>query len=259
MDLATVRAFLFDLDGCVYTGNTPIPGVIDVLERLRAQGRRLFFLTNNSRESGAEIQVKLDRMGVSATAAEILSGTEAAGPFLLDRFGPSSVLTTGSDTMGRLLQSSGHRLVPLDAYRDAGVVLMSHDPHFDFQKLTALSRAVARGAAFVAVNRDPRLPLEGDDFLPGCGTLTEAVATASGVQPILIGKPEPYLFRLALARLGVEAAHAAMVGDDLNADVWGASRLGLKTIWLAASGAPPSATLRPDLTIRSFSDLLRRR
>ncbi len=49
-----------------------------------------------------------------------------------------------------------------------------------------------------------------------------------------------------------------MVGDDLNADVWGAGRLGLKTIWLAPPGVPISATLRPDLTIRNFDDLRRR-
>lgn len=258
MDLAKLRAFLFDLDGCVYTGNTLIPGVAGLLGHLRGQGRKLFFLSNNSRESSAEIQAKLARLGVVVAAREILSGTEAAGPFLLDRFGPSPVLTTGSETLGRLLLRSGHRLVPLEAYREARVVLMGHDPDFDFRRLTALSRAVARGAAFVAVNLDPRLPLEEGDFIPGCGTLAEAVATASGVRPATIGKPEPYLFRLALARLGVEAAQAAMVGDDPKADILGAGGLGLRTIWLAPAGVPAGARVPADLTIRSFDELRER-
>jgi HAD superfamily hydrolase (TIGR01450 family) len=254
MDLGSLRGYIFDLDGCVYTGNTLVPGVQACLQKLRERGRRILFLTNNSREGGQELQVKLARLGIPALREEILSAVEIAGPLLRDRFGPSRVLAIGAETLQRLLIEAGHSLVPLEAYRDARVVLVGHDSDFDYRKLAAASRSVASGAAFVAVNVDPRLPLEGGEFYPGCGALVEAVAAAAGVRPEVVGKPMPHIFRAALARLGVSAHEAAMVGDSLASDVCGARAVGLRTIWLAPPGAVVSE-VEPDLTIRAFADL----
>ena len=255
MDLRSVHAFIFDLDGCVYIGNTLVPGVQAVLQTLRERGRRILFLTNNSREAGEELQVKLVRLGISARREEILSAVEVAAPFVRDRFGPSRVLAIGAETLRRLLVDAGHCLVPLEAYRDAQVVVVvGHDFDFDYRKLTAATRAVAGGAAFVAVNRDPRLPVEGGEFYPGCGTLVAAVAAAAGVTPEVVGKPTPHIFRAALARLGVPPEGAAMVGDSLISDVQGARAVGLRTIWLAPPGAV-AGEVRPDLTIRSFAEI----
>ncbi|MGE5850131.1 MAG: HAD-IIA family hydrolase [Candidatus Methylomirabilota bacterium] len=254
MDLKSVRGFLFDLDGCVYTGNRLVPGVQVILQALRATGRRILFLTNNSREDGGQLQAKLVRLGVPASREEVLSAVEIVGPFVRDRFGPSRILAVGSETLRRLLTEAGHRLVPYEAYPDAQVVVVGHDLLFDYTRLTAASRAVAGGAGFVAVNLDPRLPVEGGEFYPGCGTIAEAVATAAGIRPEIVGKPMPHIFRVALARLGVSSQEAAMIGDSLVSDVRGAQATGLRTIWLAPPGAAASE-VQPDLTIHTFAEL----
>lgn len=254
MDLRSLRAFIFDLDGCVYTGNTLVPGVQAFLKELREKGRRILFLTNNSREAGEELQAKLARLGIPATREEILSAVEIVGPLVRDRFGPSPILAIGGETLRRLLAEAGHFLVPLEAYCEARVVVLGHDFDFDYRKLTAASRAVASGAAFLAVNVDPRLPVEDGEFYPGCGTLAEAVAAAAGVRPEVVGKPMPYIFRVALSRLGVPADMVAMVGDSLSSDVRGAQAVGLRTIWLAPPGAA-AGDVRPDLTIHHFAEL----
>jgi HAD superfamily hydrolase (TIGR01450 family) len=254
VDPRALRAFIFDLDGCVYTGNTLVPGVQACLASLREKGRRILFLTNNSREAGDEIQAKLARLEIPALREEVLSAAEIVGPFVRDRFGPSRVLALGSDTLRRLLIEAGHSLVPVEAYRDARVVVVGHDFNFDYRKLAAASRAVASGAAFVAVNLDPRLPMEDGEFYPGCGSIAEAVAAAARVRPEIVGKPMPHIFRVALARLGVPAGEAAMIGDSLASDVRGAQAVGLRTIWFAPSGAAAAET-QPDLTIHSFAEL----
>ena len=254
MDLTSLRAFILDLDGCVYTGETLVPGVREFIQEVREKGRRLLFLTNNSREAGEELQAKLWRLGVAATREEILSAVEVVGPFIRERFGPSRVLAVGSETLRRLLVEAGHSLLPLDAYHDAQVVVVGHDSDFDYRRLTVLARAVASGAAFLAVNNDPRLPVEGGDFFPGCGSLVEAVATAAGVRPEVVGKPRPHIFRAALARLGVSPEEAVMIGDSLTSDVRGAQTVGLRTIWLAAPGAVVSER-QPDLIIHAFDEL----
>ena len=254
MDLRTLRAFIFDLDGCVYTGNALVPGVQAFLQRLRQKGRRILFVTNNSREGGELLQAKLTRLGIPALREEILSAVEVVGPFLRDRFGSARVLAIGAETLRRALTESGHFLVPPEAYRDAEVVVVGHDFDFDYRKLAAASRAVASGAAFVAVNVDPRLPVEEGEFYPGCGALVEAVAAAAGIRPEIVGKPMPHIFRAALARLAVSPEEAAMVGDSLVSDVRGAQAVGLRTIWLAPANAIASEA-QPDLTIHAFTQL----
>jgi HAD superfamily hydrolase (TIGR01450 family) len=251
----SLRAFLFDLDGCVYIGNTLVPGVLPVLQRLRRDGRRLLFLTNNSREAGDALQAKLTRLGVQAAREEILSAVEVVGPYVRERFGPSRILVIGGETLHRLLAEAGHVLVPLEGYAEARVVVVGHDSDFNYPKLTAAARAVKAGAVFVAVNLDPFLPVEHEEFYPGCGALAEAVAKATGVRPEIVGKPMPYIFQAALTRLGVPPERAAMVGDSLNSDVRGAQAVGLRTIWLAPSTAT-AGDIRPDLSIRSFAELM---
>jgi HAD superfamily hydrolase (TIGR01450 family) len=255
VDLTSCRAFIFDLDGCVYNGNTLLPGVDAVLDALRRSGRRLAFLPNNSREGSAELVAKLRRLGIAAEPEEIVSAAEVAGPFVRERYGPSRVLAAGAPRLLRLLAAAGHAVLPPEAYRTAEVVAVGHDEGFAYEKLVALSRAVRAGAAFVAVNRDPRLPVEGGDFFPGCGAIVEAVAAAAGVQPVVVGKPEPHLFRVALERLGLEPRAAVMVGDSIHSDIRGAQAVGLRTIWIA----PPDAgatDVCPDLTIRTYAELL---
>ena len=106
-----------------------------------------------------------------------------------------------------------------------------------YERLTAAARAAAAGAHFVTPNIDPRLPLEDGDFLPGCGAIVEAVAAAAGVRPLVVGKPEPPLFELALKRMGLTAEDAVMVGDSVDSDVRGARRVGMTAVLFAPQGA----------------------
>ena len=97
----------------------------------------------------------------------------------------------------------------------------------------AASRAAAAGAPLVTPNVDPRLPLADGDFLPGCGAIVAAVAAAAGVTPVVVGKPEPPLFRMALRRLGLAPHEAAMVGDSTASDVAGGRAAGMRTVFAA--------------------------
>lgn len=255
MDLAALRAFIFDLDGCVYNGETLLPGVDTVLETLRRTGRRVLFLTNNSRQAADELLGKLRRLGIAATREEIISAAEITGPVVRARYGPSRVLAVGSPRLLTLLSAAGHTVLPLEDYRRAQVVVIGHDDGFDYRKLTALARAVRAGAAFVAVNLDPRLPVEAGEFFPGCGAIGEAVATAAGVRPVVVGKPEPHLFQVALQRLGLPSQSVVMIGDSIHSDIRGAHGVGLPTIWIAPPDAAPG-DVRPDLTIHAYAELL---
>jgi 4-nitrophenyl phosphatase len=115
-------------------------------------------------------------------------------------------------------------------------VVVGNDFDFSFARLAAAARAVASGAAFLTPNLDARLPVEGADFLPGCGAIVEAVAAAAALRPLVIGKPEPPLFELALSRMGLAAEDAGMVGDSVDSDIRGARRVGLTAVLFAPKG-----------------------
>jgi HAD superfamily hydrolase (TIGR01450 family) len=234
----SLKGFVFDLDGCVWTGDVLVSGAAEVLALLREQGRGVTFLTNNSRARAATLHAKLARLGVESHAEEVLTPLEILGEVIATRWGPSPVLAIGGEELDSALVDGGHHLVPLDRFREAKVVVVGNDFAFTYERLTAAARAIAGGAHFLTPNLDPRLPLEGDDFLPGCGAIVEAVATAAGVRPFVVGKPEPPLFELALSRMGVTAEDAAMVGDSVDSDIRGARRVGMTAILFAPRGGP---------------------
>lgn len=258
MKLADLRGFAFDLDGCIWAGAVLLPGVPEFLGTLRQRGKRLLFLSNNSRELPEHVRERLNGLGIEAQRQEVLTALELLGPVIAERFGPTPVLVLGSEEMARMLETSGHRVVPLERWKEARVVAVGNDPTFDFKKLKAASQAIARGAGFVTVNLDPRLPLEEGEFDPGNGALAEAVAVASGVRPVVVGKPEPPIFRAALERLGCRPEEAAMVGDGLRTDIQGGLAAGMLTVWLARPGVEGDRGIRPHLRVASFHELLER-
>ena len=252
--LADCRGFVFDLDGCVWQGSTLIPGAGETLTALHRAGRGVAFLTNNSRATGAEMCAKLHGLGLS-WVEHALTPLEILGQVVAERYGPSRVLVIGAPELAAVVAAAGHEVLGVADFRKATVVAVGNDFDLSYDRLAAAARAAAAGAPLVTPNVDPRLPIENGDFLPGCGALVAAVCAAAGVSPIVIGKPEPPLFRIALRRLGLAPAQAAMVGDSPESDVAGGRGVGMRTVLYAPAGAPAGAA---DVVVRSWSELARR-
>ena len=135
-------------------------------------------------------------------------------------------------------------------YRSATVVAVGNDFDLSYKRLTAAARAAARGAPLVTPNVDPRLPVEGGEFLPGCGSIVEAVAVAAGVRPIVVGKPEPPLFQMALAA-GAAAGGDGHGGRQPRRDIRGGQAAGMPTVLYAPDGVPDLAGGRRPLVRRA--------
>jgi HAD superfamily hydrolase (TIGR01450 family) len=249
--LATLRGFVFDLDGCVWSGDVLNPGANETMTALHRSGRALAFVSNNSRATGPDLRERLHRLGVTV-AEHVLTPLEIIGEVIRERCGPSRVLAIGAPEMGAVIARAGHELVDVKDYRAATVVAVGNDFDLSYERLSAAARAVAAGAPLVTPNVDPRLPIENGDFMPGCGAIVAAVSAAGGAPPIVVGKPEPPLFRIALARLGLAADQAAMVGDSVESDVAGGRRVGMRTVLYAPDGGAPGAA---DVIVRSFAEL----
>lgn len=247
-----MRGFVFDLDGCVWNGGVLNPGAAEGLAALHRGGRALAFISNNSRATGADLRARLHELGVGV-AEHVLTPLEIIGDVIRARAGQARVLVIGAAEMAAVIARAGHETVGVDAWARATVVAVGNDFDLTYERLTAAARAAAAGALLVTPNLDPRLPIEGGQFLPGCGAIVEAVALAAGVRPLVVGKPEPPLFRLALDRLGLPPSEVAMVGDSLSSDIRGGRGVGMRTVLYAPGGTGDGGTA--DVVVRSFGDL----
>jgi 4-nitrophenyl phosphatase len=261
MTMHEVRGLLIDLDGVVYTGRHAIPGAPKFLGDARQRGMPFLLVTNNSTAPPREVADRLAGMGITVTPEEILTSAQAAMAYVRAHSdGQARVLVVGEAGLTTAAQGEG-----LDLGEDsADWVVAGLDRGFDYQKLARATRAILGGARFVASNADALLPIEGGDFLPGAGSIVAAIRTATGVEPVVVGKPEPAMFEAGLAKLGgLAAGEVAMIGDRLDTDIDGGRAAGLRTILvltgvttpalLKASGSQPDAVV-DDLA--SVSELL---
>jgi HAD superfamily hydrolase (TIGR01450 family) len=254
--LQDLRGFALDLDGTIWEGPRLLPGAFELVEDLRGAGLRLVFASNSSRHASGVLQRRLADLGIIATEEEMLAALDLAGEEVRQRLGQVRVLSIGTDELDEILRSCGHTILRDEDGMNSEAVVVGIDPDFSYDRLRVAARAVAAGAAFFAVNMDSQFPVGPGEFDPGCGSLAEAIATASGHRPIAIGKPESPFFRVAIERLGFSPHQAAMVGDSTASDMIGGHAAGMFTIWLNADPdvIAPSCV---DLRVRDLDELHR--
>lgn len=227
--------YAFDLDGTLYLGDGALPGAVDVVGRLRAEGRGVVFVTNNPLHPKEHYADKLSRLGIPAGPADIVTATDATITYLGERHPGRRLLVISEPLVADTLAAAGWDLTADPA--KAEVVVVSFDRTFDYAKLTAAYRAVRlHGAALVATNPDPYCPTP-DGGLPDCAAMLAAVEACTGARAEAVaGKPSRYMAAAALDRLGVASDTAAMVGDRLATDMAMAAAAGMAGV-LVLSGA----------------------
>jgi HAD superfamily hydrolase (TIGR01450 family) len=252
--LSGLRGFAFDLDGTIWEGSRLLPGAIELITDLRSAGLNVVFASNCSRSGSTLLAQRLADLGINSTADEVLTPFDLVGGEIKRRMGPIPVLVIGTEGLSDVLLSSGHTPIQIGEWAEAKAVVVGVDLDFNYDKLRAAARAVASGAAFFAVNLDRQFPVGLGLFDPGCGALAAAIAIAGNAQPVVIGKPELTLFRVAIERLNCLSRQTAMVGDSESSDIAGGRAAGMFTIWLDPqnNSEKPSAA---DLNVRDLREL----
>ncbi len=258
--LKAARAFIFDMDGVLYRGDTALPGVGDLLNALTLRERGYMLATNNSMSTPASYVTKLARMRIEVPEEAILTAGLATRDYLTEHLPPASgIFVIGMPALReQLFTGTSFHPVQYGEEQPAAVVV-GLDLTFDYEKLKAATAAIRGGAFFIATNTDATLPTE-QGLVPGAGSIVTAVAVAAGREPIVIGKPEPLLLEQALHRLGVPPAEAIMIGDRLDTDIVAGHRAGMATV-LVLTGVStrdevPQAPVLPDLVVTDLTALL---
>jgi glycerol-1-phosphatase len=234
---------LLDLDGVVYIGGAAIPGAAEALHKADAAGMRLAYVTNNAFRTPAAVAALLTSLGVPAAAQDVVTSAQAAARLLAERLPAGApVLVIGGSGLRMALRERGLRPVSTAAEKPSAVV-QGYSPDVSYSMLAEGGLAVAAGALFVASNADLTIPGR-RGIAPGNGSLIQVVATATGVRPLVAGKPEPPLHRESVLRTG--ARHPLVVGDRLDTDIEGAHRVGADSLLvLTGVTGPAEAVLAP--------------
>jgi len=227
----------------VYIGGAAIPGAAQALHKADAAGMRLAYVTNNASRTPAAVAALLTSLGVPAAAEDVVTSAQAAARLLAERLPAGApVLVIGGTGLRMALRERGLRPVSTAADKPRAVV-QGFAPDVSYSALAEGGLAVRAGALFVASNADLTIPGR-HGIAPGNGSLIEVIATATGVRPLVAGKPEPPLHHESVLRTG--ARHPLVVGDRLDTDIEGARRVGADSL-LVLTGVtrPADAVLAP--------------
>jgi 4-nitrophenyl phosphatase len=237
-----------------------MPGLNSFFDTLRQRAIPFVLATNNSTSSIEQYVDKLARFGLQVPPERIVTSAYAAADYLLDQAERGTpVYMVGEEGLRAALKSRGFRLTA----DGARFVVAGLDRGLTYEKLAIAMQLIENGARFIGTNSDRTLPTP-EGLRPGAGTVLAAIATASGVEPFIVGKPQPLMIQRALHVLDTLPDRTAMVGDRLETDILAGRKAGIKTILVLSGvtrrGDLAESDVQPDWVlddIRALADALR--
>ena len=252
------KLYLLDMDGTLYLGHRLFEDSLAFLEAIRASGANYLFLTNNSSRGTRAYVEKLRGLGIPAKEEDFYTSTDAACAWLEENYRGRLIYALGTASFKEHLRHEGFPVT--DRYDEAAdCLLMGYDTELTYQKLIDATRLINRGVTYLATNPDWVCPTE-YGYIPDCGSIAQALEHATGRLPLFLGKPEPAIARLAMARMGAAPEQTVLVGDRIYTDIACGRAAGTSTI-LVFSGESTIKTLdesdiKPDFALDGISVIL---
>jgi HAD superfamily hydrolase (TIGR01458 family) len=241
-----IEGLLLDLSGVVYVQDEAVPGAAEALRRLRDRRTPIRLVTNTTMRPRRSILERLERLGLEADPSELLTPATLAAKRCAEA-GYESVSLVVLDELREDLEGLEEKGDSVDA-----VVVGDLCDRWDYDVLNRAFRSLMDGAELIALQKN-RYWETSEGLSLDAGPFVSALEYATGREAEVVGKPSPAFFELALGDLGVRADRAAMVGDDVEADVGGAMDAGLAGILVRTgkyredlvreSGIEPTATV----------------
>lgn len=278
----SVETFIFDCDGVIWKGDSLIEGVPETLELLRAKGKRLVFVTNNSTKSRKQYGKKFETLGLSVNEEEIFASSFAAAAYLqsidfpkdkkIYVIGEEGILIElelagfsylgGPEDGGKKIELKPGYLMEHD--KDVGAVVVGFDRYFNYYKVQYGTLCVREnpGCLFLATNRDAVTHLTDAQEWAGGGSMVGALVGSTQREPLVVGKPSTFMMDYLANKFGITKSQICMVGDRLDTDILFGQNGGCKTL-LVLSGVTslsmlqnPNNSIQPDFYTNKISDFL---
>lgn len=226
LNFSSLRAILFDMDGVVYRGKTRLPGVLEVMQFCNALGIAYVCITNNASKTSQQFEAKLKAMGIELPGERVFSSALTTGHYLRATYPRgTSVYVIGMDGLREAVFGDGY-FVEQEERPD--LVVQGVDLTVTYDTFATACLAIRAGAKFIVTNGDKAFPSE-VGLMPGSGALAAFIQAATDVEPLIIGKPQPTMFRTAMDVLETTPETTLVIGDRLETDIAGARALGIPT------------------------------
>jgi 4-nitrophenyl phosphatase len=249
-----------DMDGVLYRGDQPLPGAIETLNALRQRGVKIAFITNNASRHREELAAKVSSLGFACDMHEIWGSAYTTARYIAKNAPGARVFAVGTAGMVRELHEAGIIVVP--THEGATHVVAGLDPGLTYDKLKQAHYAICHGATFIATNLDATYPDTLTTTTPGGGAIVAALHTSTGVEPMVIGKPQTTGLALVADSWGVGPADIVGVGDRLDTDIAAARAFGclavlvLTGISTRAEAEAATGRERPDVILPNLTGLI---
>lgn len=209
-----IKAVLFDLDGTIYYGSKLIDGAAQVVEAFRKQGKEIFFLTNNSTKTRAQIHDKLLKMGLSCNENEVYTSGYATGLYIKKQ-GYKDVYVFGTQALKSELEQMNIKVT-----NQGEVVVVGYDMDFDYKKLTDGLQVALKAKKMIACNKESNYPGECAKIMPGCGAMVAALEASVGREvDYIVGKPNPLLLDIICKEHSLQKDDICVIGDTYESDI----------------------------------------
>ena len=251
-DFKNIKAIIFDLDGTLYSGSHAIPHAVETVSYLKQKGYEIFYLTNNSTRTPAQIKTKLDSLGFNAGVERICSSLSASITYLKHQ-NIQSVYCVGMKELIIQLQANGITVVnDTDALASAQAVLVGMDSDLSYKKIADAYRIFQLNdkCKLIACNLDRSYPVENGVRLPGCGAGVAAIENACEKKmDYIVGKPNAYMLELLSDEWNLNKDELMLVGDTLDSDIAMANSFGCKGVLISDKKHADSVLTIPSIEI----------
>lgn len=223
---AVIDCVLFDLDGVVYHGPSPIPGAVEGIGFLHARSIPVNYVTNNATRTAEAVAEHITELGISTNADEVTTSAQVLADRLGTKFGPGAVVyLIGAAGLATALESAGLTVTrSLDDHPVA--IAQGLDPDITYQRIVSACEAIESGIEWWATNPDYSM-VGARSRVPGNGAFIDMLSRLTGATPTIVGKPAPHMMEHAANRLS--ARRPLMVGDRLDTDIEGGNSAGFET------------------------------
>ncbi|MGY3610420.1 MULTISPECIES: HAD-IIA family hydrolase [unclassified Bradyrhizobium] len=248
-----IEGIISDLDGVVYRGNVAFADAIQTFGRWQAGGLPFCFVTNNSTYTPEDVVHKLGTFGLAIEPKDVVTSAITAAQLIRAKYPDASrVYVIGAPSLVKAIADVDLEVTD----RNPEVVVMGLDRQITHDKMRTAVEAILNGAAFIGTNPDLLLPTA-NGFEPGAGATITAVAAATQVKPLIVGKPEAHMIETALTRLRTARSSTLLIGDQIQTDIQAGKRAGLPTV-LVTTGVPARedpSLMPPDFIVSSLRDI----
>ncbi len=216
---SNIKALILDMDGVVWKADAPIGDLAAIFARIRERGLKFVFATNNGTKTPEEYQQKLADLGVEIDPSQVVTSAMGIAFMLAQKFPRGTkIFMIGEDGIRVALEEKGFEILSVENAPQAQAFVMGIDRSINFQKVAEATLLVRAGIPFYTTNTDKTFPTPRGE-IPGSGAWISVIQTATNVEPIIAGKPFPFLMELSLEKLGTSKEETLVVGDRLETDI----------------------------------------